>query len=275
MVNPPALLVWRGSPSQHSHNVHCYVEVWHAVLPFWCFNIRSDLLREISDVWCFGDKSDVDWAVTFVFHISCPFRRKELRFILIIKFLSSIFHPHACLVFVPSWRASLRCLGNNCYAWPTSLTTLSSISDAEVQDQDATHRALLDVGNGNIQLTWNCNVKTWYWKRQQSDVNETDPSGNTGDVLLTCEWSAWESPQNVYNIKYAESPKKNIKYAELRLDWKVRLDSSLFLHYASRGGKTRRISKWWLDPMGQWVVVSTLLNYQWWSWPRDSWTSIH
>jgi len=30
---------------------------------FWCFNIRSDVFREISDVWCFDDKSDGDWAV--------------------------------------------------------------------------------------------------------------------------------------------------------------------------------------------------------------------
>ena len=32
---------------------------------FWCFNIRSDVLREISDVWCFGNKSDVYWAIIF------------------------------------------------------------------------------------------------------------------------------------------------------------------------------------------------------------------
>jgi len=42
--------------------------------------LTSDLmLREISGVWCFGDKSDVDRTVTFVLHISC--RWKEVRFI--------------------------------------------------------------------------------------------------------------------------------------------------------------------------------------------------
>ena len=32
---------------------------------YWCFSIRSDVLREISDVWYFGNKSDVDCAVAF------------------------------------------------------------------------------------------------------------------------------------------------------------------------------------------------------------------
>jgi len=33
---------------------------------FWCFNIRSNVFKEIPDVWCFGDKSDVD-GLLFMF----------------------------------------------------------------------------------------------------------------------------------------------------------------------------------------------------------------
>ena len=47
---------------------------WHQCCHFRCFNMRSDVLREISDVWCFSDKSDVQWAV--VFHISSLSRLK-------------------------------------------------------------------------------------------------------------------------------------------------------------------------------------------------------
>jgi len=36
----------------------------------------SDVFGEISDVWCYGDKSDVDWADIFVYHISSHFRIK-------------------------------------------------------------------------------------------------------------------------------------------------------------------------------------------------------
>ena len=37
----------------------------------------SDVFKEISDVWCFGDKSDVDWADIFVFHVSSLFRMQS------------------------------------------------------------------------------------------------------------------------------------------------------------------------------------------------------
>jgi len=33
-------------------------------------------MREISEVWCFGDISDVGWAVGSVFHISYLFTMK-------------------------------------------------------------------------------------------------------------------------------------------------------------------------------------------------------
>jgi len=77
-----------------------------------CISVTtSDGLREISDVWCFGSKSYVDWADVFS-PISYPFRMKIIRFI-IFKFLSSISHPHVCLVIVSNWRSSLPNIGNN------------------------------------------------------------------------------------------------------------------------------------------------------------------
>ena len=44
------------------------------------------------------------------------------------------------------------------------------------------YHTLLDIANRSIWLILNCNVKSdviWCWKTQQSDVNATDPSGNT------------------------------------------------------------------------------------------------
>jgi len=64
----------------------------------------SDVLREISDVWCFGDKFDVERAVV-VFHNSSLSRLK-------ISYFLSFFHQflksplHVCLVDVPNWRRS-------------------------------------------------------------------------------------------------------------------------------------------------------------------------
>jgi len=34
------------------------------------YGIRSDVFKEISGVWCFGNKSDIEWVVVYVFHIS-------------------------------------------------------------------------------------------------------------------------------------------------------------------------------------------------------------
>jgi len=77
---------------------------------FWYFDIRSNILKKNSDVWCFGEKSDLDkcWQFkfsTFPLHLGW----KEVSFI-IFKFLSSVSHPHVCLVIVPKWRSSLRCV---------------------------------------------------------------------------------------------------------------------------------------------------------------------
>ena len=52
----------------------------------------SDVLRELWDAWCFGNKSDIVWAVVFVSPVLYPFRTKVVRLI-IFKFLSSISHP--------------------------------------------------------------------------------------------------------------------------------------------------------------------------------------
>ena len=77
-----------------------------------CINVTtSDVLREISDVWWFSSKSDVDWA-DVVSPILYPFRMKIVRFI-IFKFLSSTSHSRVCLVFTPNWRSSPPSIGNN------------------------------------------------------------------------------------------------------------------------------------------------------------------
>ena len=37
----------------------------------------NDNFQINSDAWCFGDKSDVHWAVIFVYHISYDFGIKQ------------------------------------------------------------------------------------------------------------------------------------------------------------------------------------------------------
>jgi len=82
---------------------------------FWCFNIRSDVVGGISDVWCFGDNSDVDWTVVFVNHISSHFRTKISR-IHNFQFLLLNLSPHVCLFIVPNSRSFLRCVENNIFS---------------------------------------------------------------------------------------------------------------------------------------------------------------
>jgi len=74
------------SPLLHSGS--CTVHNCGLVLPwlisnqcchFWFFNIRSHVLREISNVWCLGGKSDVDWAFDFVFHVFSSFKMKKCK----------------------------------------------------------------------------------------------------------------------------------------------------------------------------------------------------
>jgi len=72
---------------------------------------------------------------TFVFHISCHFRRKEVGFIIIFKFCFSFFHPHLCLVIIPS-RNCVRCVENNIFVTHdrllhliTTLRSFCTISD--------------------------------------------------------------------------------------------------------------------------------------------------
>ena len=76
---------------------------WHCqCCHFWCFNITYLMLW---DKFLMSDVLATDLMLTvliFVFHVSCPFRWKEVRLIIIIKFLSSIFHPHLCLVIIPN-----------------------------------------------------------------------------------------------------------------------------------------------------------------------------
>jgi len=62
---------------------------------FWCFNIRSDVLREISDVWCFVDKSDVDCVVAFFTNFLYFLGENELD-----SWLSSFFHQFFTLTYV-------------------------------------------------------------------------------------------------------------------------------------------------------------------------------
>jgi len=68
---------------------------------FWCFNIRSDVLREISDVWCIGNKSDVDWAVVCFPNFLHFSDDNELD-----SWFLSFFHQFltltVCLVIVPN-----------------------------------------------------------------------------------------------------------------------------------------------------------------------------
>jgi len=43
----------------------CLSQEYDQCCQFLCFNIGFDVLTEISDVWCFGNKSDDDWAFVF------------------------------------------------------------------------------------------------------------------------------------------------------------------------------------------------------------------
>jgi len=56
----PEWRVWPGVASGLLKSVNHY-QCCH----FWCFNIRSDVLRKISDVCCFCNKPDVDRTVVF------------------------------------------------------------------------------------------------------------------------------------------------------------------------------------------------------------------
>ena len=84
---------------------------WHQT---WCSQIY---------VWCFVEKSDVDWVVVFVFHNSSHFRTKiSYRLFIVFKFLSSSSHQNVCLVIVLNLRRSLRCVETNILRklWTTS-----------------------------------------------------------------------------------------------------------------------------------------------------------
>jgi len=63
---------------------------WQAVLPLLMLHIRFDVLREISDVWYFGEKLYVDWVVVLVFHISYSFslKRSYIIFKFFLQFLT-------------------------------------------------------------------------------------------------------------------------------------------------------------------------------------------
>ena len=107
--------------------------------------LTSDLmLRGISDVWCFGDKSDVDRTVIFVFHISCHFRWKEIRFIIIFKFRFSVFHPHLCLVIIPN-RNWVRCIENNIYVTHDRLLHFAVFALFRIQYYNEVHRAFFGI----------------------------------------------------------------------------------------------------------------------------------
>jgi len=108
---------------------HSWNQCWH----FRCFNIKSDVFREISDVWYFGDKSDVD-GLLFLFS-TFPLRLgwKEVK-VMSFKFLSPISHPRVCLVIVQTEEAHFTALKITfCVAHDRLLhlmTTLRSVSDS-------------------------------------------------------------------------------------------------------------------------------------------------
>jgi len=80
---------------------------------FWCFNIRSDVMREMSDVWCFGNKSDVYWAIIFFSKFLYFLDENEL----VSKFLS-LFHQFLtlmCVWYLFQTEDSLHSVGNNIY----------------------------------------------------------------------------------------------------------------------------------------------------------------
>jgi len=77
-----------------------------------CISVTtSDVLTDISDVWCFWQQIWCWLSCWFSSPILYPFRMKIVRFI-IFKFLSSISHSRVCLVIVPNW-SSLPSIGNN------------------------------------------------------------------------------------------------------------------------------------------------------------------
>ena len=86
-------------------------------LPLLMFNITSEVFREICYAWSFGDKSDVEWAVANVFHVSSPLR--------IQKSLQSLTLMCVCLPFqttdalVAALRITLNFHYNRHFCWMT------------------------------------------------------------------------------------------------------------------------------------------------------------
>jgi len=59
--------------SRYEVYVVSFTRCEQSVPVFWCVNLRSDFFQR--NIWCFGDKSDVDWVV-FVLHIYSPIKMK-------------------------------------------------------------------------------------------------------------------------------------------------------------------------------------------------------
>jgi len=78
---------------------------------FWWFNIRSDVLREISDVWCFSNKSDVDWAIAFFLNF-LSFSHENKSDSWFFSFFHQFLTLNVCLVIVPNC-SSFHSVGNN------------------------------------------------------------------------------------------------------------------------------------------------------------------
>jgi len=97
---------------------------------FWCFNTRSTFFRDIYSMWCFCDKSDVDCAVVFVFHISSLFSLGRIQVgYTILKFLSSISQLNSC--FFTCFQTHGRNFVVKCggTAWCETNTVLGSMSE--------------------------------------------------------------------------------------------------------------------------------------------------
>jgi len=80
-----------------------------------------------------------------------------------------------------------------------------------------------EVRERSIWLIWNCNVKIWCWRRQQSDVNETGPSGNT--VLYSPGVN--NKQIKIYVVPGAVEEMNQVKYLGVHVDNQLKRQQQL------------------------------------------------
>jgi len=152
-----------------------------SVLPLLMFQ-HQKFLSGISGKFLMSDVLARNVMLTELLFLFCAFTLsrgwKEVEFI-IFKFLSSTSHPHAFWLSFQIEESSFAAMGRTYYFTRDRLLHLIRRGHFAVVRIQKVHCALLEIRKRKIQLIWNLNVKIWCCKRQQYDVNETDPSGNT------------------------------------------------------------------------------------------------